>query len=102
MMTVRLRVFGTALALMLASGSIAYAQQQGGKSDMPGMSGHDMQGMDMQSMMNQCAQMRQQMKPGAKMSPEMQKMMSDCDEMDRGMNSASQPYTPPAQRNRYL
>src|SRR5260370_40513408 len=98
MMTVRLRVFGTALALMLASGSIAYAQQQGGKSDMPGMSGHDMQGMDMQSTMKQCAQMRQQMKPGAKMSPEMKKMKSDCYVMDRYMNTATQHYTSPARR----
>jgi hypothetical protein len=82
---------------MLTAGSFAYAQQQGGTS---GSSGHDMPGMDMQSMMNQCAQMRQQMKPGAAMSPEMQKMMSQCDEMDRSMNSSSQPYTPPAQRKR--
>ena len=52
----------------------------------------------MQSMMNQCAQMRQEMQPGAAISPEMQKMMSQCDEMDGSMNAAPQTYTPPAQR----
>jgi hypothetical protein len=108
-MTARITVLGTAFALMLITGSLAFAQQQGGKSDMSGMQGmsggsgspgQDMPAMDMQSMMNQCAQMRQQMKPGAAVSPEMKKMMSQCDEMDRSMNASSQPYTPPQQRKR--
>ena len=101
----------TALALLLGAVPLALGQQQGGGSDMsnmPGMKGgksgapsHDMKGTDMDSMMKQCAQMRQQMKPGAAMSADMKKMMAECDEMDRSMNAPSQqPYTPPADRRR--
>ncbi len=91
----RLTIFGAVLALMLGAAPPARAQDQGAKPDMSGM-----KGMDMDAMMKQCAQMRQQMKPGAAMSPDMQKMMTQCDEMDRSMNSSSQPYTPPAHRTR--
>lgn len=58
--------------------------------------GHDMPGMDMPTMMGQCAQMRQQMKPGARMSPDMQATMRQCDGMDRQMGSGSA--TPDAPR----
>ena len=45
-----------------------------------------MQGMDMQTMMKQCADMRQQMAQGTHSnSPEMAQMMAHCDEMDRSM-----------------
>lgn len=40
-------------------------------------------GMDMQTMMAQCADMRRQMQPGAAMAPNMQQMMTQCDQMDR-------------------
>ncbi len=66
---------------------------------MPGMSmqGVDhanmssMQGMDMNTMMAHCAQMRQQMRPGMAMSPDMQQMMTQCDQMDRSMGMTSPP-----------
>ena len=56
----------------------AYAQQ-----------GHTMPGMDMDTMMKQCSQMRQQMRPGEPLSPQMQTMMRQCDQMDREMGSAA-------------
>ncbi|MCB4824866.1 hypothetical protein [Roseicella aerolata] len=48
---------------------------------MGGMHGHDMSGMNMQQMAAHCAEMRQQMRPGATMSPDMQAMMAHCDQM---------------------
>ena len=47
------------------------------------MQGHNMSGMNMQQMMAHCAQMRQQMRPGAAMSPDMQAMMAHCDQMSQ-------------------
>ena len=55
---------------------------------MPGMAGMDhsaMQGMDMNTMMAHCAQMRQGMRPGMAMSADMRQMMAQCDQMDRSM-----------------
>ena len=52
-----------------------------------GMQGHSMAGMDHQSMMNHCAQMRQTVRQGGRLSPDMQRMMGDCDRMDRAMGS---------------
>ena len=55
---------------------------------MPGMAGTDhsaMQGMDMNTTMAHCAQMRQGMKPGMAMSADMRQMMAQCDQMDRNM-----------------
>ena len=55
---------------------------------MPNMAGMDhsnMQGMDMNTMMAHCAQMRQGMRPGVAMSADMQQMMAHCDQMDRSM-----------------
>jgi uncharacterized protein HemX len=71
-----------ALGLALAHG--AFAQQQGGMSNM-----------DMQTMMNQCAQMQQmQQNRGAAPSADMQRMMAQCDQMERmhgGQPATGQP-----------
>jgi hypothetical protein len=107
-MNTQIRPMGLALALMMAAIPLAEAQQNNSNmSNMPGMSKtspkaktHDMPGMDMQSMMKQCADMRKHMKPGATMTGDMQKMMSQCDEMDKSMTAPEQPYTPPAERRR--
>ncbi len=69
---------------------VACAQQPqppatSGMSTMPGMAAHDMAGMDMQTMMNHCAQMRQATSQGRQLAPNMQAMMAQCDQMDRGM-----------------
>jgi hypothetical protein len=58
-------------------------------SSMPGMAAHDMAGMDMQTMMNHCAQMRQATSQGKQLAPDMQTMMAQCDQMDRGMTMAA-------------
>ncbi|MCO6416180.1 hypothetical protein JYK14_08365 [Siccirubricoccus sp. KC 17139] len=95
--TTTLRRTGLALALGLSLAACAQqpsppaAQQTGGMSGMgmqghsmsgmSGMQGHDMRGMNMQQMAAHCAQMRQQMRPGATMSPDMQAMISHCDQM---------------------
>lgn len=68
-----------AALLALVSAAPASAQQ-----------GHNMPGMDMDTMMNQCARMRQQMRPGAPMSPQMMTMKQQCDQMDREMGSPTQ------------
>jgi hypothetical protein len=53
---------------------------------MGNMQGHDMSGMDMQTIMNRCADMRRQMAQGTMSSaPDMQRMMAQCDQMDRQM-----------------
>jgi hypothetical protein len=54
----------------------------------PGVQRHGGSGMDMQSMMAHCAQMRQQQAQGTRLSPEMQGMMAHCDEMDRAHGAA--------------
>jgi hypothetical protein len=46
-----------------------------------------MAGMDHQSMMNHCAQMRQTVRQGGRLSPDMQQMMAHCDQLDRSMGS---------------
>jgi hypothetical protein len=84
----------TGLALSLGLSLAACAQQQspppaqrtGGMSGM-GMQGQNMSGMNMQQMMAHCAEMRQQMRPGATMSADMQGMMAHCDQMG-GMSGA--------------
>ena len=53
-----------------------------------GMQGHSMAGMDHQSMMNHCAQMRQTVRQGGRLSPDMQQMMAHCDQMDRSMGAS--------------
>ena len=54
---------------------------------MPGMDHSAMQGMDMNTMMAHCAQMRQGMRPGMATSPDMRQMMAQCDQMDRSMGT---------------
>lgn len=111
-----LRRTGLVLALGLATAACAQpqspprAQQPGGMSGMgmqghgmsgtSGMQGHDMSGMDMQQMMAHCAQMRQQMRQGASMSPDMQQMMAHCDQMDRQMGGMSGAPRGPVSPNR--
>ncbi len=53
-----------------------------------GMQGHSMAGMDHQSMMNHCAEMRQTVRQGGRLSPDMQRMMAHCDQMDRSMGAS--------------
>ncbi len=81
-----------AAAVLFSFGGAALAQQrQGGQmQNMPGMDHSQTQGMDMKAMMAQCAQMRQQMRPGMAMSADMRQMMSQCDQMDRSMGTAPQ------------
>ena len=55
---------------------------------MQGMTGMDhanMQGMDMNTMMAHCSQMR----PGMAMSADMRQMMARCDQMDRSMGTGT-------------
>ncbi len=77
------KTFAAASLLVLTLGPAALAQQG---SPQMNMQGHGMGGMDMQGTMNQCAQMRQQMRPGTRMTPDMQTMMQQCDQMDRRMS----------------
>lgn len=87
-------VVGLSLAACAQQQSPPPAQQTGGMSgmgsqgmaghSMSGMQGHNMSGMTMEQMMAHCAQMRQQMRPGATMSPDMQAMMAHCDQMRQG------------------
>jgi len=94
---IRTQVCSAALAIVLALAPTAFAQQR--NTQGMDMHDHDMGGMNMQTMMNQCAQMRRQMKPGAPMTADMQRMMTQCDEMDRQMGGTSDG-APPATRNR--
>lgn len=92
--------FGLSVAatvITLALGSAAFAQQG---SPQMNMQGHGMGGMDMQTMMNQCTQMRAQMRPGAPMTANMQTMMQQCDQMDRQMGSTSGSASAPRVRTR--
>ena len=96
---------GLSLAACAQQQSPPPAQQTGGMSGMgaqghsmsgmSGMQGHNMSGMNMQQMMAHCAEMRQQMRPGATTSADMQGMMAHCDQMDRQMGgmSGAQPGT---------
>ena len=65
----------------------------GSMPDMAGMDHSSMQGMDMNTMMSHCAQMRRGMRPGMAASADMRQMMAQCDEMDRSMGT-------PARRSR--
>lgn len=90
------RLAAAASLLALSLGTAAFAQQG---SPQMNMQGHGMGTMDMQTMMNQCTQMRQQMRPGVRMTADMQTMMQQCDQMDRQMGS-SMSNSPPAPRVR--
>ena len=54
---------------------------QRGNMQGGGMQGHNISGMNAQQMMAHCAEMRQQARPGATMSPDMQAMMQHCNQM---------------------
>ncbi len=97
------RGIGVSLAVLLAMGVAACAPQQNSPTaasarsgsgsqvspnqGMSGMQGHSMGGMDHQAMMTHCAQMRQSVQQGARLSSDMQQMMTQCDQMDRSMGS---------------
>ncbi len=99
-------------AIGLLPVACAKPADQSGMQGMSGMQRHsmqgtDMQGMDMQTTMNQCADMRRQMTQGTHPNtPDMAKMTAQCDEMDRsmstmpGMNSAAPAMAPAATRSR--
>jgi hypothetical protein len=71
------KLWNHAIALVTAlSIATPVNAQPGGSQD------HAMSGMDMQAMRDQCAQMRGQMQPGSRMSPDMQAVMRRCDDMD--------------------
>jgi hypothetical protein len=74
-----------AITLLLALAPAAFTQQA--NSQGMHMQGHSMGNMDMQAMMNRCAQMRQQMRPGARMTSDMQRMMMQCNQMDQQMGA---------------
>lgn len=86
-MTRNLRGNAIALAFALLFVVPAYAQP-GGPQAKPEQTMH---GMDSQTMMNQCAQMRREMKPGSSMSPDMQGMMAQCDQMNNTPGNPSGP-----------
>lgn len=95
----------TGLALALGLGLAACAQQQSPPpaqqtGGMSGMQGHSMSGMNMQQMMAHCAEMRQQTRPGAAMSPDMQAMMAHCNQMDQQMGGMSGAPRGPVSPNR--
>ena len=73
------------VALMLALAPAALAQQA--NTQGMNMQGHGMGGVDMQTMMNRCAQMRQQTRPGARVTSDTRRMMAQCDQMDRQMGA---------------
>ncbi len=79
MISAKLYIAAALLSASLASPVFAQSNRQ---TNTPGQT---MGGMDMQEAMNQCAQMRQQMKPGMRMTPDMQTMMNRCDQMERQM-----------------
>ena len=83
-------------AIGLFPAACAQPSSQSGMQGMSGMQGqsttgtqgHSMPGMDMQTMMNQCADMRRQMAQGTHQNtPDMNQMMAQCDAMDRSMGS---------------
>lgn len=67
-----------------ASGAM---QGHAGHAMPSGTQGHGMAGMDHQSMMAHCAEMRQAVRQSGRLSPDMQQMMARCDQMDRSMGA---------------
>jgi hypothetical protein len=97
-MSVKTSVVEIACLASLGLSMTAHARQQPGMSNMPGMSGTSMQGMnamsangmagmDMPAMMKQCARMQQDMAVGKPMTPAMQPMMRQCDRMKGAMQA---------------
>lgn len=98
----KLRIFRYSGPLIAAIALLpaACAQQPGGMSGM-NMPGHDMSGMDMQTMMSHCARMRQETRQGVAMSPDMQSMMAQCNQMDQQMGGPASSAAPePRMRTR--
>lgn len=91
MTTVKRIGYALLATVTLALGGTEVLAQQTGGTPAPGagqgMQGQGNQGMDMQTMANQCAQVRRQRQqnPSAPMSADMQKMMAQCDQMDKMM-----------------
>lgn len=88
-----LAAFGLLPAACAQQPQLAPISGMSGMSSMPsmnmgGMKTHDMAGMDMQTMMNHCTQMRQEVSQGKQLAPDMQSMMAECDQMDRGMDTS--------------
>ena len=73
---------------MQGQATSAGTQGHAGHTMSGGTQGHGMAGMDHQSMMNHCAQMRQTVRQGGRLSPDMQQMMVQCDQMDRSMGAS--------------
>ena len=74
---------GMGLAVLLAAGVSACAPQQ---QAAPPVAATTVPG-DHQAMMAHCAEMRQQMRQGAQMSPDMQRMATYCQHMDHTMGA---------------
>ena len=87
-------------AFGLLPAACAQQPQPAGMSGMGGMSMHDMAGMDMQAMMKQCAQMRQDVVQGKQLASDMQKMTAHCDQMDRSMTMEAPAPAPAATLSR--
>lgn len=80
-------------ALVVVAPTAVHAQQRAPAAG--GAQGHNMPGMDMQTMMNQCAQMRRQMAQGRMSNaPDMNRMMAQCDQMDRQMGGGASSNAP--------
>lgn len=81
----RIATCAVVLAAVLAFTPTAFAQQ--GNMRGMNMQGHDVGSMDMQTMMNRCAQLRQNMHYGARMTANAKQMMTQCDQMDSQMGN---------------
>lgn len=81
----RITTCAAALAAALAFTPAAFAQQ--GDMRSMNMQGHDMGGMDMQTMMNRCKQLRHDAQHGARMTANAKRMMTQCDQMDSQMGN---------------
>ncbi|TDH62345.1 hypothetical protein E2C06_12110 [Dankookia rubra] len=84
---------GMGLAVVLAAGLSACAPQQQAAPPAPVASAPTSAtaaapaSSDHQAMMAHCADMRQQIRQGAQMSPDMQRMATYCQHMDHTMGS---------------
>lgn len=92
---------GASLAALLVAGLAACAPQErsrpaptsGQGASVPhGAPGHTMSGvsgagMDQQSMAAHCAEMRQTVRQGGRLSPDMQRMMAHCGQMDHQLGT---------------
>ncbi|RAI54547.1 hypothetical protein [Roseicella frigidaeris] len=92
-MTRLMKATGASLALLLAAGLAACAPQQ--QAAPPGAAAPSAPGTvaatpapgDHQAWMAHCAEMRQQIRQGAPVSPDMQRMVTYCQHMDHTMGA---------------